>query len=278
MKIFRNITDIKAYLRPLKYTGKTIGFVPTMGYLHEGHLSLIRTSVAHNDITVLSIFVNPTQFGPNEDFEKYPRNEEQDILLATQAGATIAFIPSTEEMYDNALTTVRVGKLTEKLCGASRPTHFSGVTTVVTKLFNIVSPTHAYFGQKDAQQAIVLTKMAQDLNMDVEVCVCPIVRESDGLAMSSRNVYLNEKERQEATLLQKSLQEAKQLIKKGETEGATIINHIRKLLNTTSGTIDYIEIVAMDTLQPTTTINGEVLIALAVKFNKCRLIDNIIIK
>lgn len=277
MKIFRTISEIKSYLRPLKYSGKSIGFVPTMGYLHKGHLSLIRNSVNGNDITILSIFVNPTQFGPNEDFEKYPRNEKLDLELAQNAGAKVAFIPTVDEMYQNRLTTVNVAELTENLCGTSRPTHFSGVTTVVTKLFNIIAPTYAYFGQKDAQQAIVLTKMAQDLNMDVEIKICPIVREPDGLAMSSRNVYLSEKERKEATILQESLKEAKKQIGKGEKNTETLKKLIGNRIQTTSGEIDYIEIVDFETLKSTNMIKGKTLIALAVKFSKCRLIDNIII-
>lgn len=278
MKIFRTISEIKAYLRPLQYSGKSIGFIPTMGFLHEGHLSLIRKATSENELTVFSIFVNPTQFGPNEDFEKYPRNETLDLELAEQAGADIAFIPTVDEMYQNPLTTVSVNQLTETLCGASRPTHFSGVTTVVTKLFNIISPNRAYFGQKDAQQAIVLTKMAQDLNMDVVLRICPIVREVDGLAMSSRNVYLSKQERTEATVLQKSLQIAKKKIKEGETNTTILIDSITKQIHTTSGKVDYVQIVDFETLQPTTNIKGKTLIAIAVKFNKCRLIDNIIIE
>ncbi len=176
MKIFRKIKEIKEYLRPLQYGGKSIGFVPTMGYLHQGHLSLLEASVKENDITVLSIFVNPTQFAPTEDLDAYPRDEKRDLELAEKVGADIAFIPDVEEMYTNRLTTVSVAELTSGLCGRSRPTHFDGVTTVVTKLFNIVHPDRAYFGQKDAQQAIVLTKMVADLDMDVELKVCPIIR------------------------------------------------------------------------------------------------------
>ncbi len=278
MKIFRTIREIKNYLRPLQYGGKSIGFVPTMGYLHQGHLSLLEESVRENDVTVLSIFVNPTQFAPTEDLDAYPRDEKRDLELAKKVGADIAFIPSVEEMYQNRLTTVSVAELTSGLCGRSRPTHFDGVTTVVTKLFNIVHPDRAYFGQKDAQQAIVLSKMVEDLDMDVELKVCPIVREADGLAMSSRNVYLNEKERQEATTLRKSLLEAKELYKNGEKSSKIlkdlVINNIKK----TSGVVDYVEIIDFKTLQTVEKIQGKTLIALAVKFTNARLIDNIILE
>lgn len=279
MKIFRKIKELKAYLRPLQYSGKSIGFVPTMGYLHQGHLSLLETSVKENDITVISIFVNPTQFGPTEDLDSYPRDEKRDVALAEKVGADVAFIPTPEEMYHNALTTVKVANLTQGLCGLSRPTHFDGVTTVVTKLFNIVHPDQAYFGQKDAQQAIVISKMVKDLDMDVNINVCPIVREEDGLAMSSRNVYLTPQEREEATMLRKSLLNAKQQFEEGERNAQNIKNDIIEKINkNTSGEVDYVEILDKESLQSIEKIKGTTLIAMAVKFSKARLIDNIILE
>ncbi len=278
MKIFRTIREIKNYLRPLQYGGKSIGFVPTMGYLHQGHLSLLEASVRENDVTVLSIFVNPTQFAPTEDLDAYPRDEKRDLELAKKVGADIAFIPSVEEMYQNRLTTVSVAELTSGLCGRSRPTHFDGVTTVVTKLFNIVHPNRAYFGQKDAQQSIVLSKMVEDLNMDVDLKVCPIVREADGLAMSSRNVYLSKKERQEATILRQSLLEAQKQFQEGVRDTKILRDTIITKINTTSGVVDYVEITDFETLQAVEKIEGKVFIAVAVKFQKARLIDNIILE
>lgn len=277
MKIFRTITEVKNYLRPLQKAGKSIGLSPTMGYLHQGHLSLVEASVKDNDISVISIFVNPTQFGANEDLDDYPRDEVRDFALAEKAGADVIFIPSVEEMYQNAVTTVHVSELTKGLCAISRPTHFNGVTTVVTKLFNIVRPDRAYFGQKDAQQGIVITKMAKDLDMDVEVIICPIVREEDGLAMSSRNVYLTHSERPEATMLRKSLLSAKEKFEKGETNTQNLRNHIINMINQTSGKVDYVEVVDVATLQPIEVIKKEALIAMAVQFTKSRLLDNIFI-
>lgn len=278
MKIFRTIKEIKAYLRPLQYAGKSIGFVPTMGYLHQGHLSLLEASVKENDLTVLSIFVNPTQFAPTEDLDAYPRDEKRDLELAENVGADVAFIPDVAEMYSNPLTTVSVAELTKRLCGKSRPTHFDGVTTVVAKLFNIVHPDRAYFGQKDAQQAIVLTKMVKDLDMDVAMKICPIVREQDGLAMSSRNVYLSATERQEATVLRKSLLEAQEKVREGKINAAEIQKGIENNVQSTSGEVDYVEILDAEMLRPVEEIKGKTLIAMAVKFSKARLIDNIILE
>lgn len=278
MKIFRTIKEIKAYLRPLQYAGKSIGFVPTMGYLHQGHLSLLEASVKENDLTVLSIFVNPTQFAPTEDLDAYPRDEKRDLELAENVGADVAFIPDVAEMYSNPLTTVSVAELTKRLCGKSRPTHFDGVTTVVAKLFNIVHPDRAYFGQKDAQQAIVLTKMVKDLDMDVAMKICPIVREQDGLAMSSRNVYLSATERQEATVLRKSLLEAQEKVREGTINAAEIQKAIEDNVQSTSGEVDYVEILDAEMLRPVEEIKGKTLIAMAVKFSKARLIDNIILE
>jgi len=196
MRVIETISDLKAIIRTQKNLGRVIGLVPTMGYLHEGHLSLVNMSRQNNDYTVMSIFVNPTQFGPNEDFDRYPRDLERDLKLAEAAGVDVVFAPSVKEMYpDGYKTYVNVEGITEVLCGKSRPGHFRGVTTIVTKLFNIVEPHRAYFGQKDAQQVAVIKKMVKDLNMNVEIITCPIVREEDGLAMSSRNVYLSPEER-----------------------------------------------------------------------------------
>lgn len=280
MKLVETISELKAIIRSNKSEGKTIGLVPTMGYLHEGHLSLVKRSVQDNDFTVMSIFVNPTQFGPNEDFEKYPRDMERDLRLAESVGADVVFAPCVTEMYpDGYKTYVEVEDITKVLCGLSRPGHFKGVTTVVNKLFNIVEPDKAYFGQKDAQQVIVIKKMVRDLNMDLEIVTCPIIRESDGLAMSSRNVYLSKEERAAAVILSKSLFEAEELIKKGEKSTRKVIEYIRnRIMSEKFADIDYVEVVSTDGLGKLEEISGSVLIALAVRFGKTRLIDNIILE
>lgn len=280
MEVFSKINDLKRKLKEERKKGKSIGFVPTMGYLHEGHLSLVRESVKENDVTVVSIFVNPIQFGPGEDFNRYPRDIERDKKLLEKEGVDYLFFPSNEEMYPAGYKTfVEVNELGKKLCGKSRPGHFKGVTTVVLKLFNIVQPDRAYFGQKDAQQAIIIKKMVQDLNMDVEIVVMPIVREEDGLAMSSRNVYLDEDERKNATVLYRSLKEAEKLIKGGEKDAEKIKNRMREIvMSYPKAVIDYIEIVDTEELNPVNPIKGKVLIALAVYIGKARLIDNIIVE
>ncbi len=280
MQQFTQINEIKTYLHQYQTAGKTIGLVPTMGYLHEGHLSLISRSVAENDITVVSIFVNPIQFGPTEDLDEYPRDLERDLKLIRGAGAAVVFTPDTTEMYgDNYLTHVHVDKITTVLCGVSRPGHFQGVTTVVTKLFNIIRPDKAYFGQKDGQQALVVKKMAQDLNMDVEIIVCPTVRESDGLAMSSRNSYLSEEERAQAPVLFQALTAAENLIKNGITDKASIKNQMEAMIrNKSQADIEYISIVEPLSLQEIAKVSGPVMIALAVKFGATRLIDNILVE
>lgn len=280
MRLVDKISDLKALIRPNKTMGKTIGFVPTMGYLHEGHLSLAKRSAQDNDFTVMSIFVNPTQFGPNEDFERYPRDLEKDLILAESAGVDVVFAPSVGEMYPEGYKSyVNVEGITEVLCGQSRPGHFRGVTTVVNKLFNIVEPDKAYFGQKDAQQVIVIKKMVRDLNMNLEVVTCPIIRESDGLAMSSRNVYLNSDERKAAVILSKSLFEAEALIKQGETSRKKIVEYIESRIKTEKlAEIDYIEVVSADNLETMEQLKGNILIALAVRFGKTRLIDNVILE
>ncbi len=281
MRLIESINDIKAIIRSQKSMGKTIGLVPTMGYLHEGHMSLVNMSVQHNDFTVLSVFVNPTQFGPNEDFDRYPRDIERDIKMAEAAGVDVVFSPSVEEMYpDGYKTYVEVEDITKILCGRTRPGHFKGVTTVVNKLFNIVQPDRAYFGQKDAQQVVVINKMVKDLNMNVEIVTCPIVREEDGLAMSSRNVYLSTEERKSALILSKSLFEAQELIKNGENRKENILKYIVDRIKSEKGAqIDYVEIVNADTLDSIGEfLKGRVLIALAVKFGNTRLIDNAIVE
>lgn len=279
MKVVKNIADLKTIIRAQKRKEKTIGFVPTMGYLHKGHLSLVEASVHHNHFTVMSIFVNPTQFGPNEDFDIYPRDMEGDIKKAEFSGVDIVFIPSKEEMYpDGYITYVNVEKITNSLCGKFRPDHFKGVTTVVNKLFNIVEPDKAYFGQKDAQQALVIKKMVQDLNLDIKVVICPIIREKDGLAMSSRNAYLSEQERKSAVILYKSLLEVKKMIKKGEKNKEKIVEYItNEIESKTDAKIDYVEAVDANTLEDKNILKGKILIAIAAIFGKTRLIDNIIL-
>ena len=280
MKVFTKIVEIQEHIRQLKRAGKQIGFVPTMGYLHAGHLSLIEAAVKENDLVVVSIFVNPKQFGPREDFAEYPRDLERDLDLISQAGGEIVFIPETAEIYpENFQSYVEVREITANLCGAKRPGHFLGVATVVNKLFNIIKPDKAYFGQKDAQQCQVIKRMVLDLNMDVEIIVCPIVREADGLALSSRNVYLNQEERKQATVLSQALFKAQELIRDGERDSTTIKNIMEKMITQKPlAKIDYISIVDEITLQDVQHLNQNILIALAVKFGNTRLIDNIILE
>jgi len=261
----------------VKNQGKTIGFVPTMGFLHKGHVSLIQQSKKDTDITVVSIFVNPTQFGPKEDFKKYPRNFKRDCLLAAKSGADIVFYPSVKSMYPKGFQTyVEVVELSKPLCGSLRPGHFRGVATVVIKLFNIVKPNVAYFGQKDAQQALVVRRMACDLSMDLKIKAMPIVREKDGLAMSSRNAYLSPTEQKQALVLKKALQKACDMIKSDEKNTKNIISSMEKIITgASSPKIDYISIVDAETLQEIKKITGHILIALAVRIGKTRLIDNV---
>lgn len=279
--VLNSIEDIKRFIKNAKSKGNTVGFVPTMGFLHAGHLSLIERAKEENDIVIVSIFVNPTQFGPNEDFETYPRDMELDTKLAREAGADVIFNPSVLEIYPGESSTwVNVeGDITSVLCGASRPTHFRGVTTVVNMLFNIVEPTKAYFGQKDAQQAAVLTKMVRDLHMNLELVICPIVRESDGLALSSRNTYLSDEERAQATILNKSLQLAVEAYLQGEKDTIKLIEIIKNSITTMPlAEIDYVSIYAYPTLSEIKTINQTAIAAVAVKFGKTRLIDNVILE
>ncbi len=280
MKLVDSISRMSTLAKILKKEGKSIGFVPTMGYLHNGHMSLVNSAKKHTDVVVMSIFVNPIQFGPKEDFERYPRDFKHDEQLASEAGVDVIFYPSTKEMYpDGYATFVNVERLTDGLCGASRPRHFMGVTTVVAKLFGIVKPDVAYFGQKDAQQAAVIRKMARDLNMGVEVKIMPIVREKDGLAMSSRNTYLSELERKDALGLYQSLKKAESLVADGETDAKRIMKIMKEAIAARPAVkIEYISIVDAKELVELETITKEALIAVAAHVGKTRLIDNIIVK
>lgn len=262
----------------LKREGRIIGLVPTMGYLHDGHLSLIKKARRENDIVIMSNFVNPLQFGPKEDFATYPRDLDRDNKLAESAGVDYVFAPTTEEMYPQGYDTyVEVkGPITEKMCGKSRPGHFKGVTTVVLKLFLITQPDRAYFGQKDAQQAIVIRKMVTDLNVPVKIITCPIIREEDGLALSSRNTYLSSEERLQALALPRALSAGRDMIMKGETDPQKVRLHIKQILESSPGIrVDYVEVVDGDDLSDLSVIKGKVLLAAAVYVGKTRLIDNI---
>lgn len=279
MQIVKKIDELRKIVKGWKRDGLTVGLVPTMGYLHEGHKSLIDRAVAENDRVVVSDFVNPTQFAPNEDFESYPRDMEADAALCESAGADLIFNPEADEMYDGALTFVDMKKITKVLCGKTRPIHFSGVCTVVSKLFNIVTPDRAYFGQKDAQQLCVIKKMVKDLNFDIEIIGCPIIREMDGLAKSSRNTYLNDEERKAALCLSRSLRLGKSMIEAGETDANKVVNVIRdEIASEPLAKTDYVEIVDFNELEPLGTIKKPMLCAVAVYIGKTRLIDNFIIE
>ena len=278
-KVITSIQDMQHLTSRLRLEGKSIGFVPTMGALHEGHLTMMRQSIEYNDITVISVFVNPLQFGPNEDFDAYPRQIEQDTEAARHIGVDYVFYPSVEDMYPNRLDiTLKVGRLASVLEGEKRPGHFDGVVTVVNKLFNIVQPHVAYFGKKDAQQLAIVTQMVKEMNHSVVIEGVDIVRERDGLARSSRNVYLTEAERQQAPHLFKSLQLARAMYEDGERRSAIIIEAVTEYLKThIDGTIEEVAIYSYPELVQQTTISGQIFISLAVKFSKARLIDNIII-
>lgn len=280
MDIIRDIPPLKEKIKNTKETGKTIGFVPTMGYLHQGHLSLIKAARKECDFVVVSIYVNPIQFGAGEDFEEYPRDLTRDAQLSQEVGVDLIFAPSDPAMYPGGYATfVEVKRLTEGLCGKNRPGHFKGVTTVVTKLFNLVEPHKSYFGQKDAQQALVLKKMVEDLNMNVELKIMPTLREPDGLAMSSRNSYLSPEEREAGQALFKSLSRAEKMIVQGIRESKEIIFHMREILHKEDLLdIEYIEIVDTKNLERIGKLQGEVLIALAARVGKTRLIDNIMVE
>lgn len=276
MKLVKTINEVRNIVKQWKEEGQTIGLVPTMGFLHEGHTSLIDASVNNNDKTVVSVFVNPIQFAPTEDLESYPRDIDHDSALCREHGADLIFNPDPSEMYKDGFSTyVDMSILTEELCGLSRPTHFRGVCTVVTKLFNIVKPDNAYFGEKDAQQLAVIKHMVRDLNMDINVVGCPIVREPDGLAKSSRNTYLSKEERQAALILSKSLKIGKELIDKGERDTAAIVTAIKENIESELlAKIDYVKIVDSETMQQVSKIEKPVLCAMAVYIGKTRLIDN----
>lgn len=277
MKIFHHIGDIKVYLRQKQYSGHSIGFIPTMGCLHEGHLSMVRKAARENDIVVVSIFVNPKQFGKNEDFDRYPKSFSRDIELSKQAGAHIIFNPTIEEMYTpNYKTYVKVEKISDVLCGISRPGHFKGVATVVTKLLNIVHSDRAYFGQKDAQQAVIIQQMAEDLNMDTQIIICPTIREESGLALSSRNTYLSQAEKERAKAIYQILNKAEALIKTTR-DARKIKAMIRDYLLKEVDSVEYVEIMGARSLQKIDYIRGEVLIAIAAKVGTSRLIDNIVL-
>jgi len=273
------ITQMRGVSRKAREEGKLIALVPTMGFFHEGHLSLIRKARKVGDLVVVSSFVNPSQFGPREDYGAYPREPERDRTLAEENGTDVLFSPSVEEMYPQGYSTwVEVEGLTEVLCGRSRPGHFWGVTTVVTKLFHIVQPHYAIFGQKDYQQAQVIKRMADDLNFDLRVLVKPTVREPDGLAMSSRNLYLTPAERKDAVILYRSLLRAQELVQDGERDAGRISDVIRKMIaNVKRAEINYVSIVDGENLRPISQLKGKVLFALAVKIGKARLIDNILL-
>ncbi len=274
MKVISTIAEFKQARREV---GDSVGFVPTMGYLHEGHLSLVRKARAENDVVVVSIFVNPTQFGPSEDFTTYPRDPERDLALLEKERVDLVFIPSAEEMYPSGFSSwVEVENITQRFEGAARPGHFRGVATVVAKLFNIVEPTKAYFGQKDAQQAVVIKQMVKDLNMNLKIVVVPTQREPDGLAMSSRNIHLSPEERQAALVLWKSLELARGLWEQEEQNAETMRQQMTDLIQKEPlARIDYISIADPETLEELTQINRPALVSLAVRIGKTRLIDNI---
>ncbi|MEN6576731.1 MAG: pantoate--beta-alanine ligase [Phycisphaerales bacterium] len=279
MQIARTIAEINAFVAQARVAGKTVGFVPTMGALHIGHASLIDVASARCGYVVVSIFVNPTQFGLGEDFEQYPRPFEKDVDLCERHGAHAIFAPSPAEMYPREnLTWVTVEKLTEPLCGRSRPGHFRGVATVCTKLFNIVGADVAFFGQKDAQQVAVIRRMVADLNMPLEIVVCPTVREPDGLAISSRNQYLNPQERRQAPVIYRALQRCEELIDSGERNASRIVEAMQRVLGEVAALqVEYISLVDAESLDAVERVNGRVLVAIAARLGSTRLIDNIVV-
>ncbi len=281
MKTVKTVEEVRAQVKEWKISGLTVGLVPTMGFLHEGHKSLITRAAAENDRVVVSDFVNPTQFGEGEDLESYPRDIKRDEALCLEAGASLIFHPEVSEMYfPDACTMVDMrGELTAELCGKTRPIHFRGVCTVVSKLFNIVTPDRAYFGQKDAQQLAVIKRMVRDLNFGVEIVGCPIIREADGLAKSSRNTYLDSQERQAALCLSKAVALGKSMAEGGEKNAEKITAAMTALIKEEPlAKIDYVKAVNAETIKPVTEMSGEVLVAMAVYIGKTRLIDNFIFK
>ncbi|MEY8517428.1 pantoate--beta-alanine ligase [Lachnospiraceae bacterium 29-84] len=278
MQIIKTIDELRQIVKGWRKEGHSLGLVPTMGYLHDGHKSLIVKAVSENDKVVVSDFVNPTQFGANEDLSSYPRDIVRDAAICEEAGADVVFHPEPEEMYcPDSSTFVDMDRLTKGLCGKTRPTHFRGVCTVVSKLFHIVTPDRAYFGQKDAQQLAVIRRMVRDLDFGIEIVGCPIVREADGLAMSSRNTYLSAEERKAALILHKSLELGERMIQEGETDAAKVKDAIVTKMGTEPlAKIDYVELVDAETLEPVDTIKGQILAATAVYIGKTRLIDNFV--
>lgn len=278
MNIVKTISEVRNEVKNWRKQGLSVGLVPTMGYLHEGHKSLIERACKENDKVVVSVFVNPTQFGPGEDLATYPRDIQRDAALCEDAGAALIFNPEPEEMYfDDFHTYVTMESLSDELCGKTRPIHFRGVCTVVSKLFHIVAPDRAYFGQKDAQQLAIIKRMVRDLNFDIEIVGCPIVREADGLAKSSRNTYLNPKERKAALVLSRAVRLGQELIQKGERKADVIVEKMKQLIEEEPlAKIDYVQAVDAISIQPVAEIKGTVLVAMAVYIGKTRLIDNFI--
>ncbi len=276
MDVVKTISEVRKIVKAWKREGESVGFVPTMGYLHEGHQSLIKAARAANDKVVVSIFLNPMQFGPNEDLASYPRDLERDKEKCLEAGADLIFAPDPDEMYeDNFQSFVDMHLLTEELCGLTRPCHFRGVCTVVTKLFNIVTPDRAYFGKKDAQQLAVIRRMVADLNMDIDIIGCPIIREEDGLAKSSRNTYLNAEERKAALCLSKAVRKGEELVSNHERDANVIISAMKDIINEEPlAKIDYVKAVSLDTMQQIAELDQPALVAMAVYIGKTRLIDN----
>lgn len=279
MKVVKTIKEVREIVSSWRRDGLTVGLVPTMGYLHEGHQSLISKSVSENDRTVVSVFVNPIQFGPNEDLEAYPRDLKRDMEAVEAVGGDLIFNPEPAEMYPSHFTSfIDTTETTELLCGAVRPVHFRGVCTVVGKLFNIVTPDRAYFGQKDAQQLATIRRFVRDLDFGLEIVPCPIVREADGLAKSSRNTYLSPAERKAALILSKSLALGKKAVDEGERDASKVVSIITESLQTEPlARIDYVEVVDFENIQRVETISGETLVAIAVYIGKTRLIDNFIV-
>lgn len=279
IKVVHTIKEVRETVKGWRKEGLSVGFVPTMGFLHEGHKSLIDKAVEQNDRVVVSVFVNPMQFGPTEDLDKYPRDLAADTRLCEAAGADLIFNPEPSEMYDKGFCSfVDMNGPTAELCGKSRPTHFRGVCTVVNKLFNIVQPDRSYFGQKDAQQLSVIRRMVKDLNIPVEVVPCPIIREADGLAKSSRNTYLNPEERQAALILSRAIKVGQHCVELGERDTHKVVEAMKALIETEPlARIDYVEAVDLDSVQKVDKVEGEVLFAMAVYVGKTRLIDNFIV-
>ncbi|PAD39330.1 pantoate--beta-alanine ligase [Terribacillus sp. 7520-G] len=280
MKIITTLEALQQERKQLAKEQKSVGYVATMGFLHEGHQALMKRSKAENDITVLSIFVNPLQFGEGEDFDTYPRDAERDRLIAEQEGVDIVFMPEAAAMYPgNSTIKLQVTDRVDVLCGKSRPGHFDGVVTVLAKLFHLIQPDRAYFGLKDAQQVAVVQALVHDLNFPLEVVPVPTVREADGLAKSSRNVYLSEQERQAAPAIYRALQQAKQSIEDGEDDADKIVSAVKEFINSeTNGRIDYVEILSYPALKPVSRIESRIIIAAAVFFDKARLIDNLVLE